>query len=146
MPKIIRVSEKEWAEKVPTFDQYTALRAKNAGPVGLDDEDGNGSDNDINIYDFYVNVDNKYLKHELKHSKKEVELSQAQFINGLVLIGLGLLHEASLSKNSSEENGRGLNNGARGNVEDLIDLVTIAVAPILLPMIDSLGELRLDEN
>jgi hypothetical protein len=62
LPNIIPVYEQGWKEKEPPFDQYTALRIIHAGTSDEDDENGSNQ----NVYDFYVNMDNTFLKHELK--------------------------------------------------------------------------------
>lgn len=59
-PKIIEVREDEF-EKYH-FNEYTALEIKYVG------------DNESTpIYDFFINMDNFYLKHELKRSKKQIK-------------------------------------------------------------------------
>ena len=61
MPKITEVPEANWHVYNPEFDKYTALRIKHATT------EGEGSE-EIDIYDFFVNTDNVYLKSEMKSS------------------------------------------------------------------------------
>lgn len=140
LPNIIPVYEQEWDQKDPPFDQYTALRIIHAGTSDEDEENGNGQ----NVYDFYVNMDNAFLKHELKRGKQEIELAKAQFKYGLVLLGLGVLHEDT--KSNGATNGKYDDTSNEASTEDKVETLTRAVAPILLPMIESLGTLKLDED
>lgn len=123
LPQIIEVREKEWKDF--GFDKYSALKVIQA---------------DENIYDFYVNIDNIYLQTELKsyENKLDPRLLEARFKYGLVLLGLALLKEDNRNRN--------IENGEYESLEDHVFKVSQAVAPILLPMIQSLGDLEVDEE
>jgi hypothetical protein len=142
LPKIIEVNETEWELKSPPFDQYTALRIKNAGTVEEDAENGNAPD----VYDFFVNMDNICLKSELKSSGLEPELVRARWKYGLVLLGLALLHEyAQSSKVKGGDDQIGLENDHdENNIEERVEYFSRAIAPVLLPIINSLGDLDLE--
>jgi hypothetical protein len=144
LPKVREVSEADWATQSPPFDQYTALRVKHAGqPTG-----GDGAENgaDANVYDFFVNVDNTYLKAELKSGGEGVEVKRARFVNGLVLVGLALLHEEGRKKEHADDGGgEEVSAGEEKNVEDSVEAFSRALAPVLLPMIESLGTLDLED-
>ena len=117
LPQIVEVRRKGWEEH--GFDEYSALRVKG------DDESG---------YVFYVNFDNKYLLTEAKHRHKvDPRLLEAQFSYGLVLIGMALLREDLMQTEEDEE---------EMDVFKEIRRVTRAIAPTLLPMITSLGDLE----
>lgn len=137
-PKIVDVLEDEWSDKDPPFDKFTALRVRNVGEAN-----GNGDDNNHLVYDFYVNIDNFYLKTELKAWKREPEILRARFRFGLVLLGLGMLQEHSrLIRNGNDQEAENDNNrDSNMDIEREVETVTRAVSPILLPMIDSLGGL-----
>jgi hypothetical protein len=106
-------------------------------------ENGSGP----NVYDFKVNVDNVYLKAELKIGGEEVQLKRARFINGLVLVGLALLHdEDRRMANSEDDQDRADAAGEESNIEDRVETFTRAVAPVLLPMIESLASLEIEET
>jgi hypothetical protein len=141
LPKIIPVHEKDWDAQIPRFDKYTTLQIKNAG----DDSAQNGDAQPI--YDFYVNVDNLYLKTEMKPAHRNPEVTQARFTYAVVLLGLALIQENEAAKakakkadaEEKEEEGEG-----EINVERRVAEFTRAVAPVLLPMIESLGDLDED--
>lgn len=131
------VHESEWEAQTPPFDQYTALRIKNAGLVS-DSEAGDQKD----VYDFFINVDNIHLKRFLKYELKAGEddrVAQTRFEIGMILVGLAIIH-----KNARERKNGSANSGDERpeiNVEDQVEAATEALAPFLLPMIDALGSL-----
>ncbi len=145
MPKIVLVHEADWPNHNPPFDQYTALRIKNAGQP--DSNEGNGDLPDI--YDFFINMDNLYLKSELKAGGQEdPDVIRARFKYGQVLVGLALLQQDAQNRKRSDANNEEETeeNGCRENVENLVEKISKALAPILVPMIDSLGALDLESS
>jgi len=143
LPNIREITQAEWHRYTPAFDQFTALRIRHAGTIGEKTEQEGLQ---TNVYDFYVNVDNIYFKNEVKFSGDDLELKKARFLNGLVLIGLAILHDAEQQeqlKSEEEEDTRDAES-QNGNVEDRIEEFTRAVAPVLLPVIESLGALDLE--
>ena len=140
LPNIIEVTEAEWGEHKPPFDKHTALRIKDAG---VNDENGQNGDAK-SVYDFYVNIDNLYLKTEMKPAYSDPQVTQARFTYGLVLLGLALLQQEEVDKRAQSDknvDGEEDENESRGNIEDRVERMGTAVAPILLPMIESLGDL-----
>lgn len=114
LPNIREVKKSEWQKY--GFDETSALKVMNTGDEG---------------YDFYINVDNIYLLTEIKgKSKVDPKILLAQYKYGMVLIGLALLRE--YEENEDEEK----------TVYDEIYRVTKAIAPVLLPMISTLGSLE----
>jgi hypothetical protein len=144
LPKITQVFERDWEIHYPKFDKFTALRIKNAGPQVDDGFERNGGD----VYDFFVNMDNFYLKSELKSKSRDTQISMVRFELGLVLLGLALLQqEMQITKSiPDEQKGGQEENGEEKNIEERVEAFGKAVAPILLPMIEHLGALDLDED
>jgi hypothetical protein len=147
LPNITDVHEADWDRHTPPFDKHTALSIKS---IGL--EDTSDGDSSKEVFDFYVNVDNLYLKTELKSGsgKLDPEITKARFRYGLVLIGLGLLQQELTSgkkkPDGSADDSREEEETCRAqSVEDRVASTTAAIAPILLPMISSLGALELDD-
>jgi hypothetical protein len=120
------------------------MRIRNAGSTGENEEDSASSI----VYDFYINMDNLYLKAELKSTRAEPDLVRAQFKYGMVLLGLAMLQQdiedhRSKSDNEEEserENGNGL------TIEKKVAEFTRAVAPVVIPMISSLGSLSVEDE
>jgi hypothetical protein len=145
LPNIVPIYEADWPSQNPPFDKYTALR------VGITDtptnaEGGNSNGESHDIYDFKINMDNLFLKSELKTGGDEIEMIRARWRYGLVLIGLALLHDENQEKKTradAEEPSQEEETGE--SIESRVERFTRAIAPVLLPMIDSLGALELEE-
>ncbi len=139
LPDITPVREEDWGKySFHTFTEDSALVIVNAGEV---DENQDASD----VYDFYINVDNKYLRTVQKESPKEdPKLFEAKFTYSMVLIGLALIHDhrtRKLAPPSSEDD-----EPRPETIEALVMRATSALAPVLLPMVETIGGLSLDEN
>ncbi len=126
LPKVTPVHEAEWPQR--GFTENTALKIEGAGS-------GNGDG--PTTYDFFINVDNKYLKIVQKESKIAADLLEKQFTYGFVLVGLALIQDAH----------RHIVNGDDESisVETLVERTTRALAPVLLPLIESIGGLSSDD-
>lgn len=119
LPNIITVTKDQWGDE---FDELSALKIKLA-PTG--------DDSDAPVYDFYVNIDNKYLLHSQKESTSDAELLKKQFIYGFVLVGLALIQD-----HKGDDNGEEVE-----SVESYVERTSRALATILVPMIQTIGEL-----
>ncbi len=82
LPNIIKVRENEW--KNHDFNEESGLVAKSI--------ESEGRESHLS-YDFYVNVDNIYLKTEQKSSKVDARLIEARFVYGLVLFAIAILRD-----------------------------------------------------
>lgn len=145
LPTVIKVYEnpedgaKGWENMSPPFDKYSAMRVIHAGS-------SNGDAGEQDIYDFFVNADNIYLKSEMKPKNEDSEVVSARFVYGMVLLGLALLQDKQgESKFEAETNGHENGNGSIP-IEDRVETFSRAVSPVLLPMIDYLGALDLEDE
>ncbi|MBW1793116.1 MAG: hypothetical protein JRJ38_01575 [Deltaproteobacteria bacterium] len=132
--------QKGWEDMGPPFDKFTALRIVHSG------ESDEESDNGKAIYDFYINMDNVYLKNEQKNPKRDHDVLEACFLFGMVLVGIALVHddlESEKSRKKQEYEGD-MDEEGKANIEEKVEDFTKAIAPILLPMIESLGSLELE--
>ncbi len=140
LPNIIKVSRnpehnhKTWDEMSPPFDEYSALRIKHAASYEADEETGQESKD---IYDFYVNVDNFYLKHELKSGGVDADVLNAKYVYAQVLLGLSVINYDNQNNEAIHEE--------NSFIEDKIESFSIAISPVLLPIINELGGLELSE-
>ncbi len=83
-----------------------------------------------NSYDFFMNMDNIFLINELKSiHRDEIKLTEARYEYGLILIALALLNDNSENENIDEE----------------VSKISEKISPIIIPMITSLGDLKLDD-
>lgn len=144
LPNITKVYEADWEKHNPHFDKYTALRIKHAGTSG---ENGNSEDNP-EVYDFYVNMDNVFLNSELKSGGQDSEIMRARFMYGMVLMGLAILQQEAQGKKDklTDQEARGEAEEDEDNIEDKVEQFSKAIAPVLLPMIEALGALDLEES
>ena len=126
MPEVKEVFESDWAEY--GYDKFSALSVYSAGDEG---------------YDYYINMDNLYLNHEIKALKanEDPKLLQSKFKIAMVLLGMMMLQD--LTKSDSELNQDSDDNIAE-SPSDTVAQVTSMVAPVILPMIETLGDLDLD--
>lgn len=125
MPFVKEVYEAEWDNH--KFDKFSGVKAVDNG------EDG---------FDFFVNMDNIFLLTELKRHKDPdgINLIKAQFKYGLVLIALSLIsHKKSLETNDGDSEFQRL------PLEEYVRETTKGISPVLLPIIEVLGELELKE-
>jgi len=159
LPDVIEVYRRDWAKR--KFDQFSALQIVKAGIASdLDSSNtanGAETDNDgIPVYDFYVNMDNLYLQTELKLSKLDPPVLQARWRIALVMVGLAMIQDSLKFKDENPKQGVELDDElgeeqssdkpASETVEQKVETLTRALAPILLPMIGELGTLALEEH
>jgi hypothetical protein len=145
LPNIVEVEEGQWDVHNPAFDKYTALRIMITDAPSEPAQGANNESETQDVYDFLINMDNVFLKSELKVTSDQVELVKARWKYGLVLVGLALLHDDVQSNKSDKQDDS--ESGDEKNGETLparVERFTKALAPILLPMINSLGALDLE--
>ena len=101
------------------------------------------ADDDRDQLDFYVNVDNKYLKTVQKNAGRsgDPNLLERQFMYANVLIGMAMLNAEAANDGATTP--ESLEEGE--STETRINRVTKALAPIILPMVDVLASLSLEE-
>lgn len=121
IPEVIEVRQNKWNEY--SFDEESGLKIINNGDEG---------------YDFFVNMDNKFLLTEKKNTDLDFKLVDSRFKYGLVLIGLAFLnYDKTRSDIKSEEDTE--------DISSQIEYSTRALSPFLLPMISELGDLEIGE-
>ena len=126
LPKTHIIYEDQWNSREPSFDKRTALRVVNFGGAKPQ-------------WVFYVNGDNLYLKTEQKGRDEDAKLLEAQFVFGMVLLGMALLHDDASSDSfftlaKPEKEGR--------PIDDRVESFTRAISPVLIPIIRELGDLQ----
>ena len=137
LPRIVRVEEKDWGKHRPAFDTETALRIVDSGG-------GDGrNDEETTVYDYFVNVDNCHVKHYLKTDRgidqEGAKVVRAQFAYGMVLLGLALVQQDSAADRGEHDGGDETGDGV--NIEERVGTISRGVAPVLLAVIRSLGDL-----
>lgn len=123
-PSVIEVKEEEW--QANGFDKNSALKVMSA---------------ENNAHDFYVNIDNIWLKSEINQTR-DTEIApilKSKFVNGLVLFGMALLKDKEYLEESP-------NSDEYYSIEDMILKTSRSFAPIIIPLVDALGELSNENN
>jgi hypothetical protein len=95
-------------------------------------------------YQFYLNESNKALQNELRFTKLSAAAVKKQYEIGVVLMGMALIHD---DKQRSAEKIKGAN-GEQQDDEGVFKRAASfsrAVAPIVIPMIQALGDLAEEE-
>jgi hypothetical protein len=142
LPNIIEVFEDKWEDQSPPFTRWTVLRITNAGVI-----DNNEAEP---IYDFKINMDNIYLKTELKNKKRDEQITKARFKYGMVLFGLALIQNnlqkqkanAEIAATTSDDHDD--TETSEHTIETQVEEMSQALAPLLIPMIETLGELNIE--
>ena len=140
LPNIKEVHEAEWGTY--GHNEFSALTIINAGQ-----SDAAAAGSATDVFDFFVNVDNKFLRIMQKESKDDPNLIKAKFIYGLVLVGLALLQEDRVTPRPKLEDGdEDVTPDIEANVEANVERMTRALGPVLLPMLQSIGSLTVGED
>jgi len=124
LPKVNKVREDRWDEF--GFDRFSALKVIYTGDKA---------------YDFHLNMDNVFLRTELKKTNRDdlSRLLEARFEYGMVLLGLALLKDREVFEDVDSEENQVM------PIEQLVELTSRSVAPFILPMIEALGALELED-
>lgn len=135
LPKVIRIkrTDPKWGEH---FNDDNAC-------LDLIEDTDQVNGKQQTTYTFYLNETNLALQTELKASKTNAAVQMKQFEIGAVLIGLGLIHEQETKKHVPSDNAE--DKDAEASLRDRVQLFSRAVAPVLLPMIQTLGGLGEDD-
>ena len=135
-PDILLVRRPQWDEY--EMSQYSALRA-----VSL----GGGGDDHKPAYQFQINVDNMFLQREQRRAQNRRSVIEAQWINGLTILALGLLRGYSAGADGNSRGGSALGPSAPSELdfEDLAAYFSDAVGPVLIPVVNELGSISADE-
>jgi len=120
LPTISEISKEEWDQH--EMNSESALKA-------IDDGEG--------AYDFYLNIDNKYLLAEIKASKENIDIICGKYKYSMVLIGIALLN-ADKNKTTSDEN------EDKETIYNTIEKITTAISPVILPIINELSSIGND--
>ena len=123
VPNIVPVYRKNWDKY--DFDELSALRVV-----------GQGSDGKKEIYDFYVNCDNKYLLTAQKNPQRDPEMLRGQFLYSLVLYAMALL-----SRERSKARSNADSPIAEEQLEPFIREATRRLAPFVLPTLEAMSSL-----
>lgn len=134
IPEPIPVYEKDWNNHDPAFDKFTAMRIKRP-PDTQDNEDR---------YDYFLNMDNVHLHTYLKARPKLATGMKLRFSVGMTLVALAVLHQEQLRRKEARAS-EDMPDGSV-DVHERVAQTTNAMAPFLLPMIESVSDLDEEED
>jgi hypothetical protein len=126
---VCEVHEAEWHEYDPVFTDLESVRILRDGQGG---------------YDYYLNLDNRFLKREVGNAKEDDKpLVRYWFTWGLILASFGMLKEAErrATKDATKTNGRGDPEEEEDEGKDDLKLINNAcngVAQVIIPIIRTL--------
>lgn len=133
IPEPTEVQQAGWEEH--DMDKSSVMRAKSRKAVA------EGQAPEIGAYDLFINMDNEFLGWELKARGKNADVVRYRYKFGMTLAAISAIRYAGLA----QKRRGGAQDSADGdqpmNVQDLVAATTDALAPVLLPMIDVLGDL-----
>lgn len=134
IPEPILVEEKDWINHDPLFNKFTAVRIKRH-PEAREDEER---------YDFYVNMGNGYLVSMIKENPKKAREMRRRFAIGMTLLSLSLLHQEQMRAKTDKI----LEDfpDEKVDVSDRVAQTTSAIAPFLLPIVESLSDITEEEE
>ena len=124
IPDIKRVKKDEW-EKYG-FDRETSLTIKSSGRQ---------TKSGYPAYDFFVNVENIYLKDAQKKSKISSDILEAKFTYALVVLTMAVLRDSEKSVGNDSKGGNDT------DIESIVASLTKSLARVILPFLNSIGEL-----
>lgn len=126
LPNIIPVHRDDSTWIKYEFDELTALHIVGQG----------AADDGVEVFDFYVNYDNKYLLTAQKDPSRDADALRAQFVYSLVLFSMSLLIEER-SKAAADVNPL----APDGNREAVVGAVARKLAPFVLPTLEAMSAL-----
>jgi len=139
IPDVFEIYGPDWENRRPKFDQYSALQIVQEEAVD-EEVPGNGSSA---LYSFWVNMDNIYFRSECKYSKEDAKILKARWKYGLALLGMALIQaDTKTEKSAINEESKSQTEEEEGlTLEQRVFRMSAAVAPVLLPIIETLGSL-----
>ena len=135
VPNPAEVWEKGWADREPPFDKFTAMRIKRPP----DADEGSA------VFDYFINMNNVFVDQAAKERPRRVREIRNRYKFGMTLLTLALIRhdlEARKRERPAEEDEE--EKPQRQDVHDMVAEVTSAIAPFLLPLVDSLSQITGD--
>lgn len=123
IPDIAEVRKEDWDSYDPPFTETEVLRVAHSG---------SGS------FDFFLNLDNRYLLAELRNAKQQdYDLIRYQFKWGMTLCALGQLHNLKQATVASAENSDAENSNGSDEVE-MVNKTIAGIGMVIVPIIRNL--------
>jgi hypothetical protein len=124
LPNVTEVYKDKWDEH--NFVRESALKVERVAA-------------DVEVFDFFINMDNIHLQTELKSfTKDDVKMTvyKSRYMYAMVLIGLGILGYYSNNYNTTNNDDEDFQ---EITPEEMVKTISEMLSPMILPMIDVLG-------
>jgi hypothetical protein len=132
VPNPVEVWEKDWAGREPPFDKFTAMRIKRPP----DADEGSA------VFDYYINMDNVFVNQAIKDRPRRVREIRNRYKFGMTMLTLALIrHDLEARKREQASAEEEEDRPQRQDIHDMVAEVTSAIAPFLLPLVDSLSQI-----
>lgn len=135
VPNPAEVWEKDWVAQDPMFDKFTAMRIKR--PPGVNESSS--------VFDYFINMNNVFIDQAVKERPKKVREIRDRYKFGMTLITLALVrHDLEVRKRKQPVEDAFDEEHPQQDVHGIVAEVTSAIAPFLLPLVDSLARITGD--
>ncbi|MCY4415035.1 MAG: hypothetical protein OXE87_01815 [Chloroflexi bacterium] len=129
-PNIYEVHEYDWdSHSLGPFDSNTAVR------IAADSSNASAAGS----WDFYVNVDNEHIHNHSRRKNQPLEAVRKAFATATVFLGLAIIRGELSNRSGDSENGKPPSESSGEDIPEIVDRIAKYVAPVLLPVIDSLA-------
>jgi hypothetical protein len=130
VPNPAEIWEKDWGAQDPAFDKFTAMRIKR--PPDADEKSS--------VFDYFINMNNVFIDQAIKERPKKVREIRDRYRFGMTLLTLALVrHDLEVrGRETADPDGEEI---PRQDIHDIVAEVTSAIAPFLLPLVDSLSRI-----
>jgi hypothetical protein len=132
VPNPAEVWEKDWGAQNPRFDKFTAMRIKRPP----------GAPEDSSVFDYIINMNNVFIDQAIKEKPRRIHEIRDRYKFGMTLITLAIIrHDLEARKRDVVADDDEDEQPKRPDVADTVAEVTSALAPFLLPLVDSLSRI-----
>lgn len=131
VPNPVEVWEKDWGAQNPVFDKFSAMRVKR--PPGADENSA--------VFDYVINMNNVFIDQAVKEKPRKVHEIRDRYKFGMTLITLAVIRHDLEARKREQPSHDEDEKQQRPDVRDMVAEVTSAIAPFLLPLVDSLSQI-----
>ena len=129
-PNITPVYESDWdSHPMGPFDSKTAVK------IAVDSSNAS----EAGSWDFYVNVDNENIHNHSQRKNQPLEAVRKAFSTATVFLGLAIIRGELNNELGDARNGNHPPESSGETIPDTVDRIMKYVAPVLMPVIDSLA-------
>ena len=132
VPSPVEVWERDWAEREPPFDKFTAMRVRRQP----------SATGEAVAFDYFINMSNVFIETAVKERPRRAFEVRNRYKFGMTFITLALIRQDF--ENGKKTPVKSEDDDEAKEPQDLAERiaeVTIAIAPFLLPLVDSLSRI-----